>query len=96
MSIVSFEYKIESGEYFNVALMPNWSSYYGYFQLDAEGTNIYNGVSYEKLSDGYIRVTFDMAKLTKVSGTPTVAIDFLYIRGSFTNASGYIDNVQFK
>ena len=93
---ISFDYKIESGEYFNIALLPNWSSFYGYFQLDAEGTGIYNGVSYEKLADGYIRVTFDMAKLTKVSGTPTAAIDFLFIRGNWTNASGYIDNVQFS
>ena len=75
--------------------MPNWSSFYGYFELNAEGTNIYNGVTYEKLSDGYIRVTFDMAKLTKVSGTPTTAIDFLFIRGNWSDASGYIDNVQF-
>ena len=96
LTTISFEYKIESGEHFNIALMPNWSSYYGYFQFDAEGTNIYNGVSYEKLSDGYIRVTFDMAKLTKVSGTPTAAIDFLYIRGNWSTANGYIDNVQFS
>ena len=96
LATISFEYKITEGNKMSVALMPNWSSFYGYFELNAEGTNIYNGVTYEKLGDGYIRVTFDMAKLTKLSGTPTTAIDFLFIRGDWSDASGYIDNVQFS
>ena len=96
LTTLSFEYKIVSGEKINIALMPNWSSFYGYFELNAEGTNIYNGVTYEKLSDGYIRVTFDMAALTQMSGTPNAAIDFLYIRGNWSDANGYIDKVQFS
>ena len=96
LTTISFDYKIESGEKINVALMPNWISFYGFFELNAEATNVYNGVTYEKLSDGYIRVTFDMAALTKMSGTPSTAIDFLYIRGDWSDANGYIDNVQFS
>ena len=96
LSTLSLEYKILSGEYINVALMPNWDSYYGYFELNAEGSNGYDGVSYEMLADGYIRVTFDMAALNKTFGTPNAAIDFLYIRGAWSNAGGYIDNIRFS
>ena len=96
LTTVSFEYKITEGNKIAVALMPDWNSFYGYFELNAEGSNVYNGVSYEKLNDGYIRVTFDMAKLTKTSGTPTTAIDFLFIRGDWSDANAYIDNVQFS
>ena len=95
LATISFEYKIETGNKFALALMPNWSSFYGYFDFNAAGTNTYNGVTLEALEDGYIRVTFDMDALTKVGGTPTTAIDFLYIRGDWTDATGYIDNVQF-
>ena len=97
LEAISFEYKIVDGEKFNIALLPDWSNFYGYFAFGVDGANeTYAGVTTEKLEDGYIRVTFDMASLTKVSGTPTAEIDFLYIRGSdWSNANGYIDNVQF-
>ena len=97
LNSISFEYKLESGNEFNIALMPNWSSFYGYFSFGATGANdIYDGVTTQVLEDGYIRVTFDMAALTKYSGTPTADIDFLYIRGNWSDANGYIDNVIFE
>ena len=93
---ISFEYKITEGTQFNIALLPNWSSYYGYYNFNATGSvNAYNGVTTEVLEDGYVRVTFDMDALTNTAGTPTTAIDFLYFRGDWSDASGYIDNVQF-
>ena len=93
---ISFEYKITDGTNFNIALLPNWSSYYGYFTFQETGSvNTYNGVTTEILEDGYVRVTFDVEALTIKVGTPTTAIDFLYIRGDWSDASGYIDNVQF-
>lgn len=97
LTTVSFEYKITDGEKFNIALLPNWSSYFGYFSFGASGANEeYTGVTTEVLNDGYIRVTFDMAALTEIHGTPSTAIDFLYIRGEdWTNANGFIDNVTF-
>ena len=55
-------------------------------------------VDYERepwiLDEGTVRVTFDMDALTKVSGTPSKFIDFIYIRGGWTTANGFIDNVQ--
>ena len=95
LGTLSFDYKITSGEAFNIALMPNWDSYFGYFAFDANGNvDPYGGVTLETLEDGYIRVTFDMDALTKVSGTPSKFIDFIYIRGGWTTANGYIDNIQ--
>ena len=94
LATLSFEYKIVSGEYFNIAMMPDWSSFFGYFEFSQNGGN-YNGVTTEVLEDGYIRVTFNMAELTKVSGEPSNIIDFLFVRGNWSNASGYIDNIQY-
>ena len=53
----------------------------------------YAGVEVQALSDGYYRVTINIAEVTVASGTPSVLSTF-YIRGSGTNASGYIDNLQ--
>lgn len=94
LATLSFEYKITDGNYFNIALLPNWSSYFGYYEFTANGGN-YAGVTTEVLEDGYIRVTFDMAALTKVSGTPSSVIDFMYLRGGWSDANGYIDNIQY-
>ena len=92
---VSFEYKVISGT-FNIALMSDWQNFYGYFAFDAEGNvDPYDGVTVEPLDDGYIRVTFDMAALTKYTNTPTAVLEFLYIRGNWSDATGYIDNIQF-
>ena len=94
LDYLSFDYKITSGEAFNIALMPNWDSYYGYFAFDSNGNlDPYNGVTLEKLENGYIRVTFDMKALTKISGTPNTALEFLYIRGNWTTATGEITNI---
>lgn len=93
---VSFEYKIISGEKFNIAVLPNWSSYYGYVACYASGYRGSDpGVSFQVLPDGYIRVTLDLAKMTTMSGTPTNVIELLYIRGSSSDANGYIDNIQY-
>lgn len=96
LSQISFEYKLVNGGQFNIGLLPDWSNFFGYYAFNASGNAYaYDGVTTEKLSDGYIRVTFDMDALTKVSGAPTTAIDFLFLRGDWSDASGYIDNVQF-
>ena len=93
---ISFEYKLTDGQQFNIGLMPDWSNFFGYFTFNAEGNvYAYDGVTTQKLSDGYIRVTLDMAALTKYSGNPSTAIDFLFIRGAWSDANGYIDNVCF-
>ncbi len=93
---ISFDYKIMSGEKFNIAVLPNWSNYYGYVACYASGyLGSDPGVSYEVLSDGYIRITLDLSEMTTMSGTPTNVIELLYIRGSSSDANGYLDNIQY-
>ncbi len=95
LETLSFDYKVTSGT-FNISLNPDWDNSFGYFAFDANGNlDPYDGVTLETLEDGYIRVTFDLAALTKYSGNPSKALSFLYIRGGWTDATGYIDNVQY-
>ena len=92
---MSFEYKIISGDNFYLALLPDWNSYYGYFQFNATGTiGTYEGVTTEKLSDGYVRVNVDVEKVTTVAGTPSKLITMLFIRGDWGNASGEIRDIR--
>ena len=53
----------------------------------------HNGVEVKALSDGYYRVTITIADVTDSNGTPA-DLKTLYVRGSGTTASGYIDNLQ--
>ena len=93
---LSFDYMVSDGT-FNVALLPDWSNFFGYFAFDANGNvDAYDGVTLEALEDGYTRVTFDIAALTKYSGEPNNVIDIVYIRGAWTDATGYIDNIQYR
>lgn len=77
-----------------VALMQDWSPYFGYFDLEYEMANDkYEGVTFEQLGDGYIRYTFELTKLVNIEegkSAPT-SVDMVYIAGRYTNASGYID-----
>lgn len=74
-----------------------WASYFGVFQLYANGTlggsGSYDGVSVVLLEDGYYRYTFDLDSITKTAdGSPHPQhINLVYIRGDWSDASGYID-----
>ena len=98
LSSISFDYKITDGEKFNIALLCDWSNYYGYYAFNAKGSiGTYNGVTTTRLDDDYVRVTMNIAELTALGNTPNGIIDFLYIRGGeWSDANGYIDNVQFS
>ena len=96
LETVSFDYKLTGGQEFDIALLTDWNNFYGYFTFAARGaTGNYAGVTTEKLDDEYIRVTFNFAELTQIMGTPTPIIDQLFIRGTYSDAEGYIDNVQY-
>ena len=95
VTLLTFDYKITGGEYFNIALLPDWSSYFGYFEFNANGAvGNYAGITTEKLSGGTIRVRVNMAELTKVAGTPSKVLTMLYIRGGYSNANGSISNIR--
>ena len=98
--IVSFDYKIDGeGEIAAIIRGTEWLKFYGDYRLTAEGEKTdYLGITTEKLSDGYIRVTFDLAALDRSGcinnrdGAPSdVSLIDIY---DWTTANGYIDNIQ--
>ena len=73
-----------------------WSDYFGYYEFYSDGRlgGSYSGVSITLLSDGYYRITFVLSQLNKIGGGSLeniTDISLLYIRGSYTTASGYVD-----
>lgn len=88
----------------NVFLGDGWDNYFGYYSLDANTTSDkFACVEVDKtLEDGYIRFKFDLLAL-KTSGNAKVndtvgrsadninKINLVYIRGAWSDASGYID-----
>ena len=95
VSKLSFDYQITSGERFGISFLPDWNNFYGYFDFNAEGSvGIYDGVGYEVLDNGYIRVFVNLDAVTQFTGIPTSKIlNTIYIRGSYTTASGTITNI---
>ena len=94
LSKITFEYKLESGSKFNIALMLNWESYFGYFEFDSTGpVDAYQGITSETLANGNVLVTLDLTAITKVNGAPSTNIEFIYVRGDWTDANGQISNI---
>lgn len=89
---LQFDYKITDGSSFHVALLNSWSSYYGYYGFTADGCTA-DGITTTKLSDGYIRVMMHLNALTKIIQSPGNVINMFYIRGNWSNAAVYIDNI---
>lgn len=95
---VTIDVKFASGAGTKVTLMlgdttetPDWDNYFGYYDLYPNTkTDDYNGLTVAETTDGYVRYTFNVSQLNKKSGSP-VKVNMVYIRGSWTNASGLID-----
>ena len=90
---LSFD-KVDEKQKISLMLGQGWGSYFGYFNIYNNGTldSNYDGVTISEPTDGIIRVTFDLGQLNKVSDkpAPTEYIDLIYIRGSWSLASGSI------
>jgi len=70
----------------------DWDNYFGYFELSPKSkTDDYKGVTVEKLDDGYIRFTFKLSELETITGNAPSVVKGMYLRGDWTDASGYID-----
>ena len=96
---ISFYYKIESGGQIAVAIVgDNWgTNYYGYFEFNASGAvGTYAGVSCVEQTDGYYLVTMTIASLTKTNGSAPDKVQSFYIRGAYSTAEVYIDDVRFE
>jgi len=92
--VVDFKFTSANSTYCNIMLGDGWSHYYGYYQVNANGTlgGNYSGVSITTLNDGYYRVTFVLSELNKGTDIQNIEkIDLVYIRGGYSNASGYVD-----
>ena len=92
-----FDLKItdDTNTHVNVMFGDGWSNFYGYYAIYANGATgeNYAGVKVIKLSDGYLRCTFDFSQLNKVNGSAEsiTKINLFYLRGGWSNANGFID-----
>ena len=97
-SKLTFEYKITSGGHFQlVVLAPGWGAGYGYFKFDADGEfTDYAGVSCVKGEDDYIQVTITFSEVDIIfNDTIPTALKIFFIRGDWSTANGFVDNVRF-
>ena len=97
---VSFEYKTQgAGEVAVIFRGSSWTKFYGDFRLTQDGEKVdYDGITTEKLEDGYIRATFDIAALQRtgcVDNRDSAPEDLAWIDiYNWTTVNGYIDNIQ--
>ena len=93
---VTFSYTITNEGYMNVVILCNWQTGYGYFKLTREGKgDSTTGITTTAKGDGWIDVTIDFATATIFGGSKPETVDMMYIRGAWTTANGYIENVVF-
>ena len=96
---VLFDYKIaDNDNTVGFCLSNSGSTYFGYFTVKNSGTtSTYDGVSYERLSDGYIRITLDLDDLTEMKGDldGDSTITGIHFSSSRVGADIYIKNVNF-
>jgi hypothetical protein len=97
---LSFDYKLTTdGDMHLILRARSWKGFYGDFEFNANGEAVdYDGITIEKLSDGYIRVTVVFAELNRTgcannrdSAPESVGIFDIY---SWGTADGYVDNIQ--
>ena len=93
---VDFKFTSSAETYVHFMFSHGWSDYLGYYKLFADGrlAENYNGLSVTTLDDGYYRVTVVISELNKVGGGSIdniTDIDLFFIRGSWSDASGYVD-----
>ena len=94
--VADIKFTTGSDTYLNIMLGDGWSNYFGYYQVNANGTlgGTYAGTSITILPDGYFRVSFVLSELNKVGGGSIEninKINLVYIRSAYTTGSGYID-----
>ena len=97
---LQFDYKLTTeGDIHVILRAPDWKGFYGDFEFNANGESVdYDGITTEKLEDGYIRVTVIFAQLGRTgcvnnrdSAPSSVGIFDVY---EFGTADGYVDNIQ--
>lgn len=93
---LTFNYIITNEGHMNVVILNNWSNGYGYFRLEREGKgDNTTGITTTAIGEGWISVTIDFATATVFGGSAPTNVDMLFIRGGWTTANGYIEDVTF-
>ena len=99
-STIEFDYLIKDDGFIKICFLDeNWAKYYGYYQFNKTGAaSNYVGVSTQALSDGYIHVVLTCLQLQITNNNSNRdnapdSISVIYIRGAFSTANGYIDNL---
>ena len=95
-----FDYKITSAEgtYFQVVILNSaWSAGYGYIKFDSTGAiENGNGVTCLERDDGFVSVTIDLTQAVVFGESVPEGVCVFYLRGDWSDASGYIENVSFS
>ena len=70
-----------------------WNSYFGYYQVNSDGTSNRSEVTVTRLEDGYYRVSVDLSNAANYNGSsaPASYVNLFYVRGVWSTADGYID-----
>ena len=97
-STLTFDYKITTGSTFVLAVTgDSMSNYYGYFTFGSEGEDTdYAGVTCVDNGDGWMSVTITFANVTKIKGVAPETLKRFFIRGTYTDADGYVANITFS
>ena len=97
-SVITFEYKIISGQSFGLAFLDrDWEKGYGYFYFNENGAKEkYAGVSTEVLDDTYIKVTIVTSEVTVLFNEKPETVSVFYMRNKYANAGGYVDKLSFS
>lgn len=84
----------ESAQKFSIMFGQGWGQYFGYYDIFSDGTlgGKYAGITVSEPVEGMFRFSFDLSLLNKQSDKPLPDeyIDMVYIRGSWSTASGSI------
>ena len=94
-SKIVFDYKLEGAGTMDIRLRASvYSNYYGQFTFKQNGESTdYAGVTTEKLSDGYIRVTINIAELTPHTSTEPEDTANIQIYKT-TTVGGYLEIIE--
>ena len=98
---VQFDYQLESaGEMYIILRDGTWLKYFGDYAFNSDGETVdYAGITTEKLSNGYIRVTMILADLERsgCNNNRDIAPETLAVFDVFgtTTVAGHIKNLQF-
>ena len=96
---VTFDYKLAADDKTaGFCLSQSGSKFFGYFYVNNSGTtSSYDGVSTERLSDGYIRISLDLDDLTITAGDldDDSVISYIHLSGGKLGADVYIKNINF-